>query len=43
MLQIWMVIEAILIWPKAKGVIEEALPPLTKPATGLNSSGGRSC
>jgi carbon starvation protein len=29
-LQIWMVIEAILIWPKAKGVLEEALPPLTR-------------
>jgi len=28
-LQIWMVVEAILIWPKAKGVLEEALPPLT--------------
>jgi len=27
-LQIWMVIEGILLWPKAKGVLEEALPPL---------------
>ena len=42
-LQIWMVIEAILVWPKARGVIEEALPPLTKPSTELSSSGGRSC
>ncbi|QDU98045.1 carbon starvation CstA family protein [Lignipirellula cremea] len=27
-LQIWMVVEAVLIWPKAAGVLEEALPPL---------------
>ena len=27
-LQIWIVIEAMLVWPKAKGVLEEALPPL---------------
>jgi carbon starvation protein len=42
-LQIWMVIEAILIWPKAKGVLEEALPPL--PASKLEPvvEGGRSC
>jgi len=29
-LQIWMVIEALLIWPKAKGVLENKLPPLAK-------------
>jgi len=28
-LQAWMVIEAILLWPKAKGVLEESLPPLS--------------
>ena len=27
-LQIWMVFEALLMWPRAKGVLEEALPPL---------------
>lgn len=27
-LQIWMVIEAVLLWPKARGVLEETLPPL---------------
>ncbi|MEX0792510.1 MAG: carbon starvation protein A [Pirellulaceae bacterium] len=27
-LQAWMMIEALLIWPKAKGVLEESLPPL---------------
>ena len=31
LLQAWMVIEAVLIWPTGKGVLEEALPPL-KPA-----------
>ena len=31
-LQIWMVIEAIIMWPRARGVLEEALPPL-KPQT----------
>lgn len=29
-LQVWMVIEAILVWPKARGVLEETLPPLNK-------------
>ncbi len=28
-LQVWIVIEAMLVWPRAKGVLEEALPPLT--------------
>ncbi len=27
-LEIWLVIEAILMWPKVKGVLEKALPPL---------------
>lgn len=27
-LQIWMIAEAIMIWPKARGVLEEGLPPL---------------
>ena len=42
-LQVWMVVEAILIWPTARGVIEEAMPSLAKPSTELSSSGGRSC
>ena len=29
-LQIWMVMEALLMWPRAKGILEEALPPLAK-------------
>ena len=42
LLQLWMVIEAVIMWPKAKGVLEEALPPL-KPSSKLSASGGRSC
>lgn len=42
-LQFWMVVEAVIMWPKAHGVLEDALPPLTKPASRLNASGGRSC
>lgn len=38
-LQVWMVIEAVLLWPRAKGVLEQALPPLDKAAM----AGGRSC
>jgi len=29
-LQAWMVVEGVLLWPRAKGVLEEALPPLDK-------------
>ena len=28
LLEAWMIVEAFLAWPKAKGVLEEALPPL---------------
>ena len=37
-LQAWTVVEAILIWPRAKGVLEDSLPPLplSKPAGGVN-------
>ncbi len=38
-LQAWMVVEAAIAWPRAKGVLEEALPPL---ATG-SAVAGRSC
>ena len=31
-LQGWMAIEAALIWPRARGVLEQSLPPLNKPA-----------
>ena len=42
-LQAWMVLEAIWMWPKAKGVLEEALPPLPDTPSKLQASGGRSC
>lgn len=42
-LQLWMVSEALLMWPKAKGVLEEALPPLARSTGKLEATGGRSC
>ena len=41
-LQLWIIIEAVLIWPKAKGVLEEALPPLNQTIKGQMAA-GRSC
>ena len=41
-LEIWMVTEAFLAWPKAKGVLEEALEPLAV-VNGTKTEGGRSC
>lgn len=29
-LEAWLIVEAFLVWPKAKGVLEKTLPPLTK-------------
>ncbi|MEE8452318.1 MAG: carbon starvation protein A [Thermoguttaceae bacterium] len=40
-LQVWMVVEGLLVWRKAKGVLEEALPPLQ--TTTAATDGGRSC
>ncbi|MCB1065679.1 MAG: carbon starvation protein A [Verrucomicrobiae bacterium] len=37
-LEVWMIIEAIIAWPKAKGVLEPDLPPLPP-----LPEGGRSC
>ncbi|MDP6722593.1 MAG: carbon starvation CstA 5TM domain-containing protein, partial [Pirellulaceae bacterium] len=45
-LQVWMVIEAVLMFPRVKGVLEESLPPLpAKPKPALASVGSdvRSC
>ena len=39
-LQMWMIVEAMLLWPKAKGVLEQDLPPLPDR---LATAGGRSC
>ncbi|HYW81471.1 MAG TPA: carbon starvation protein A [Thermoguttaceae bacterium] len=40
-LQIWMIVEGLLVCREAKGVLEEALPPL--PATAAAIDGGRAC
>ena len=40
-LQIWMVIEVGVAWPKAKGVLEPELPPLEE--SRFAPDGGRSC
>ena len=42
-LQVWMVVEGLMMWPKAKGVLEQPLPPLEGSASRLEASGGRSC
>ena len=45
-LQVWMVIEAALMFPRVRGVLEEALPPLIakpKPALAGVGSDARSC
>jgi carbon starvation protein len=45
-LQVWMVVEGILLWSNAKGVLEEALPPLeaTHPTTAAaTADGGPNC
>ena len=43
-LEAWMITEALLMWPRAKGVLEEALPPLG-PSREFDAAtaGGRSC
>ena len=40
-LQVWMVVEAIIAWPKAKGVLEAELPPLERDS--FSAADGRSC
>lgn len=46
-LEAWMICEAIALWPKARGVLEETLPPLgnrsAQLATEPTDEGGRSC
>ncbi|MEE9130570.1 MAG: carbon starvation protein A [Phycisphaerales bacterium] len=45
-LEVWMIVEALLLWPKVRGKLEAALPPLgVDPvlATNPGSEGGRSC
>ena len=40
-LQVWMVLEGILMWRRAKGVLPEPLPPI--PPRNVVNEGGRSC
>ena len=45
-LEVWMIVEALLLWPKVRGKLEAALPPLgVQPALATNPGrdGGRSC
>jgi carbon starvation protein len=43
-IQLWMIIEALLLLPRVKGVVEEGLPPLVKPAlAGADGSSGPNC
>jgi len=43
-LELWMLIEAAVMWPRARGVLEQALPPLQRVATATAArEGGRSC
>jgi len=45
-IQAWMVVEALLLLPRAKGILEEALPPLAKPALAggaAEGAGGPNC
>jgi len=40
-LQAWMIIEAVIAWPKVRGKLEQELPPL--PTAQTANEGGRSC
>ena len=42
-LQIWMVVEAVIAWPKVKGVLEPQLSDDEVVSTKLKDSGGRAC
>ena len=43
-LEVWMITEALIAWPKAKGVLEPSLPPLPSPlGAEPQTEGGRSC
>lgn len=44
-IQAWMIVEGLLLMPRAKGILEEALPPLVKPAIagGGDPGGGPNC
>jgi carbon starvation protein len=33
-LEAWMVVEAVLLWPRARGILEDPLPPLAEVGRG---------
>ena len=41
-LEAWMIVEAALMWPRVRGILEEALPPLDQ-ATPATAGGGPNC
>ena len=43
-IQVWMIVEALLLLPRVKGVVEDGLPPLVKTAlAGADGPGGPNC
>ena len=42
-LEVWMVIEAVLLWPRVRGVLEDVLPPISAKVGAPGDDGGRSC
>ena len=42
-LQVWLVVEGILLWPKARGELEAPLPPLDPRGTVTTAVGGPNC
>ena len=42
-LQVWVVVEALLMFPRTRGILEEALPPLDAAGVATIPAGGRSC
>ena len=42
-LEVWMVIEAVLLWPRVRGVLEDVLPPISGKVVDPGDDGGRSC
>ena len=42
LLEFWMIIEALLAWPKVKGLLENPLPEIN-PSGRSGTEGGRSC
>jgi len=43
LLEAWMILEAALMWKRARGVLPEALPPLKPASASVANEGGRAC